>query len=216
MPFFAGYFALLLGIATVRTRRMQGMSDYVLAGRRLGRVTAVLSASSSTTSGWTVLVLPALAFSNGLSELLTIGSIAALFWLGWKVMAAHLRRYTIAAGDSLTLPQFLEHRFSDRTGAIRTLTASISLFFIFFLVASGLIAGSKLPAGVFGTGPTAGVLFTLLAIASYTFMGGFLVVSRTDVLQAVLMTAVLLIIPVLLLGSGEASIANLGNLGEGY
>ncbi len=73
-----------------------------------------------------------------------------------------------------------------------------------------------MPAGVFGTGPTAGVLFTLLAIASYTFMGGFLAVSRTDVLQAVLMTAVLLIIPVLLLGSGEASIANLGNLGEGY
>ncbi len=34
---FAGYFALLLGIATVRTRRMQGMSDYVLAGRRLER-----------------------------------------------------------------------------------------------------------------------------------------------------------------------------------
>ena len=41
------------------------MSDYVLAGRRMSSFTSTLSASSSTTSGWTMLVFPALAFSEG-------------------------------------------------------------------------------------------------------------------------------------------------------
>ena len=62
---FAAYFAVLLGIAVIRVRPVRTMSDYVLAGRRLGIFTSAMSVGSSTTSGWTFLALPALAFSNG-------------------------------------------------------------------------------------------------------------------------------------------------------
>ena len=44
---FAAYFAVLIGIAILRARHMRGMTDYVLAGRRLGPVTSALSSASS-------------------------------------------------------------------------------------------------------------------------------------------------------------------------
>ena len=67
---FLAYFAALIGIAVFRSRQMQEMSDYVLGGRRVGSITSALSASSSSTSGWTMLVFPALAFTNGADRVL--------------------------------------------------------------------------------------------------------------------------------------------------
>ena len=44
---FVLYFLVLIGIAVARARGMQEMSDYVLGGRRVGRITSALSAGSS-------------------------------------------------------------------------------------------------------------------------------------------------------------------------
>ena len=125
---FFGYFAVLIGIAGVRARQMREMSDYVLGGRNVGSFTSALSSASSSTSGWTMLVFPALAFTNGLVEMWSVLAIAVTIWLAWAVMAKRLRRYTIATDDALTLPEFFEKRFDDRTGIIRTVSALITLF----------------------------------------------------------------------------------------
>ena len=196
---FLGYFATLIGIAGVRARQMREMSDYVLGGRNVGSFTSALSSASSSTSGWTMLVFPALAFTNGLVEMWSVLAIVVTIWLAWAVMAKRLRRYTIITDDSLTLPEFFEKRFDDRTGIIRTVSALITLFFIVFYVCSGLIAGSKLLETTFGLDPTTGVLLTMLAVASYTFIGGFLAVSQTDVFQALVMLGGFMIIPLALL-----------------
>ena len=68
---FVAYFAVLIGISVVRVRRMDDMSDYVLGGRRMGTLISALSAASSSSSGWTMLVFPALAFAAVLVTLLT-------------------------------------------------------------------------------------------------------------------------------------------------
>ena len=52
---FIVYFIVLIGIAVLRTRQMDDMSDYVLGGRKMGTFTSALSAGSSSTSGWTLL-----------------------------------------------------------------------------------------------------------------------------------------------------------------
>ena len=189
---FVVYFAVLIGIAILRARQMRGMTDYVLAGRRLGPITSALSSASSAASGWTMLVLPALAFAAGMMHLWTIVGIILGAWLAWTVLAKRLRRYTIATGDSLTIPEFLEKRFDDSSGILRALAAVITLYFMTLYVCSGLIAGAKLLDQVFelenpGAIQDVGVLITLIAIVSYTFIGGFLAVSRTDVFQAMIM-----------------------------
>ena len=196
---FVVYFATLIGIAVVRTPQMEDMSDYVLGGRRIGVITSALSSGSSSASGATMLVIPALAFAAGLLHLWTIVGITLGIWLTWTIMARRLRRYTIAADDSLTTPEFLEKRFMDRSGILRTLCAAITIFFIIFYVSSGLVAGAKLLGVVFSLNYTLSILITLIAIASYTFIGGFLAVSRTDVFQAMIMLTGFIILPVTLI-----------------
>ena len=190
------YFLVLIGIAVARARGMQEMSDYVLGGRRVGRITSALSAGSSAASGWTMLVFPALAFQHGLIEVWTGLGIVVGSWLTWIVLAKRLRRFTIAAENSLTLPEFYERRFRDRTGVLRTLSGFITVFFVIFYISSGLIAGAKLLETVFGLDYNSGIVVTLIAVASYTFIGGFLAVSRTDVFQALIMLGGFIILPI--------------------
>ena len=213
---FVAYFGTLIGIAVVRTRRMQAMSDYVLGGRKMSGFTSALSASSSGTSGWAILVFPALAFQHGLGEMWTALALVAGIYYSWTIIAKRLRRYTIAAGDSLTVPEFLEKRFEDDTGTLRTVAAIVTVFFIVFYVASGLIAGAKLLDTVFGLNQTLGVLATLVAVASYTFIGGFLAVSRTDVFQASLMLAAFIIIPLWLIFVTDNPFEGLGASTPGF
>ena len=217
---FIAYFAVLIGISVIRVRRMDNMSDYVLGGRRMGVVTSALSAASSSSSGWTMLVFPALAFAAGLIHLWTAASIAFGAWLVWTVLGKRLRRYTIATDDSLTLPEFFEKRFLDRTGTLRTLGAVITVFFIVFYVSSGLIAGAKLLEEVFDMSHEEfhwlGVLITLAAITTYTFIGGFLAVSRTDVFQSLMMLGGFVLLPLMLIVITDDPFQGLGATGEGF
>ena len=213
---FAGYFAILIGIAVVRARRMRAMKDYVLAGRNVGGFTSALSASSSGTSGWVILVFPALAFEHGLQEIWTALALVAGIWCSWQLIAKRLRRYSIAAEDALTMPGFLERRFDDKTGLVRVLAASITIFFIIFYVSSGLVAGAKLLDTVFGLERNIGLVLTLIAVASYTFIGGFLAVSRTDVFQASLMLAAFVVMPLWVVYVTDNPFAELGDSQPGF
>ena len=217
---FIAYFVALIAISVLRARQMEDMSDYVLGGRKMGSFTSALSAASSASSGWTMLVFPALAFAAGLIHMWTAVSIAIGHWLVWTVLAKRLRRYTIATDDSLTLPEFLERRFNDRTGTLRTLSACITIFFIIFYVSSGLISGAKLLETVFAFSHDeyhyVGVLITLAAITSYTFIGGFLAVSRTDVFQSLVMLAGFVLLPAMLIVMANDPFQGLGSTGEGF
>ncbi len=196
---FGVYFAVLIVIAIVQARQMRAMQDYVLGNRQLNALTSALSAGSSAVSSGSMLVVPALAFADGGVTVWLAGSIFLGAVLSWTVLAKRLRRYTIAAGDSLTISEFLEKRFDDRSGMLRSLVAVVTLFFVIIYVSSGLVGGSKLLQETFGLAPSAGIAVTLLAVASYTLVGGFLAVSRTDVFQSLLMLASFIIIPAVLL-----------------
>ena len=158
---FAVYFAILIGIAVVRSRQMREMQDYVLGGRRLSAATSALSASSSAVSSGSMLVVPALAFVDGGMTLWLAGSVLLGAVLSWMVLARRLRRYTFAAENSLTISEFLEKRFDDRTGTLRSLVAVVTLFFVIIYISSGLVGGSKLLEETFGLEHNVGIVVTL-------------------------------------------------------
>lgn len=213
---FGVYFAMLIAIAVAGMRRMRNMSEYVLGGRRLSSITAALSAGSSTTSAWTMLALPALAFTNGAVEIWVPVAIIVGVWLSWTFIAGRLRRYTIAAGDVLTIPEFLEVRFADRTGTLRTAAALITILFVVFYVSSGLVGGAKLLETIFGLEYVTGVILTLIAVASYTLIGGFMAVSRTDVTQALLMLASLFVMVVFLAVWTDNPLVDIGSYSSSW
>ena len=213
---FGIYFAALIGIAVVRAQRMRAMQDYVLGGRQLNALTSGLSAGSSAVSSGSMLVVPALAFADGGATVWLAGSIFLGAVLSWTLLAKRLRRYTMAAGDSLTISEFLEKRFDDRTGVLRSLVAVVTLFFVIIYISSGLVGGSKLLQETFGLAPSAGIAVTLLAVASYTLVGGFMAVSRTDVFQSLIMLGSFTIIPVMLLQATDNPISGLVSGGNEY
>ncbi|GHA95820.1 sodium/proline symporter PutP [Modicisalibacter luteus] len=196
---FALYLGLMLYIGVLAWKRTSDLSDYILGGRSLGPWTSAISAGASDMSGWLLLGLPGAAYISGLSaSWIAIGLLAGT-WLNWLIVARRLRVYSFRASDSLTLPDFFAKRFRDRTHLLRVVSAIFILLFFLFYTSSGLVAGGKLFETVFGFDYRIAMTVGTLAIISYTFFGGFLAVSWTDLIQGLMMAVALLIVPVIAL-----------------
>lgn len=194
---FCTYFALVLLIGWYAFRRTASLSDFILGGRQLGSGTAALSAGASDMSGWLLLGLPGFAYAAGLGSLWLAGGLLLGTWLNWRLLASRLRMFSEAYGDALTLPEYFANRFGDEGGWLRAISAFFILLFFLLYTSSGLVAGGKLFASVFGLPYVWAVAAGALAILSYTAVGGFLAVSWTDVLQGLLMAAALVITPLM-------------------
>ncbi|MDP6096450.1 MAG: sodium/proline symporter PutP, partial [Gammaproteobacteria bacterium] len=110
-------------------------------------------------------------------------------------VAKPLRVYSQHASNSLTLPDYFENRFNDRSRVLRLLSAVVILLFFTFYTASGLVGGAILFENSFGLDYSVALLSGAFIIVSYTFIGGFLAVVWTDAIQALLMLVALLIAP---------------------
>ncbi len=192
---FAVYLIGMFVIGWMAYRRTTAMSDYILGGRTLGPWTTALSAGASDMSGWLLLGLPGYAYASGLvSFWLALG-----LWLGtllnWHITAKPLREASVKY-NALTIPGYFQARFNDQTPWLRSLCAVFILVFFLFYTSSGLVAGGKLFETVFGLPYEWAVIVGTAAIVSYTFFGGFLAVSWTDLIQGLMMAAALVFVPV--------------------
>ncbi len=207
---FFVYLSGMLGIGVLAWRRTRDLSDYILGGRALGGWVAALSAGASDMSGWLLLGLPGFAYAAGLQAgWIALGLLVGTA-LNWTLVAARLRVYSELAGDALTLPAFFERRFRDHAHGLRVLSAAFILLFFLFYTSSGLVAGGKLFHAVFGMPYAWAVAVGTLAVLAYVFLGGFLAVSWTDVVQGLLMALALVLVPVVALSRGggfEATLA---------
>jgi sodium/proline symporter len=197
---FAIYLTVMLGIGVFFWRMNDNLSDYILGGRSLGGGVAALSAGASDMSGWLLLGLPGAMYASGMSSIwiaigLTIGA-----YLNWQFVARRLRVYTEVANDAITLPDYLESRFEDRSKALRVISALVILLFFAFYTSSGLVAGAKLFSATFGLDYNVALWVGGIIIISYTFLGGFLAVSWTDFFQGIMMFCALIIVPIVAVG----------------
>lgn len=197
---FALYLLLMVVVGAVCAKKNTSSEDYFLGGRNLGGFVAALSAQASDMSGWLLMGLPGSVYALGTGQSwiaigLFIGTVC-----NWLFISRRLRRYTIRANNSLTLPMYFENRFHDKK-KILLLISSITIV-IFFLVytASALAAGGKLFNSIFGIDYKIALTIGAVVILTYTFMGGFLAVCTTDFIQGMLMLVGLLAVPLVALG----------------
>lgn len=193
---FVVYLLLMLGIGLVAYMRTTNLSDYILGGRTLGPWTSAISAGASDMSGWLLLGLPGAAYVSGISASWIAVGLLIGTWLNWLVVARRLRLYSFKVSDALTLPEYFANRFQDKTHLLRVISAIFILLFFLFYTSSGLVAGGRLFETVFGYDYTMAVTIGTIAVISYTFFGGFLAVSWTDLIQGLMMVAALLIVPI--------------------
>lgn len=193
------YFAAMLAIGYYSWCRTKKYDDYVLGGRGLPPFVAAISAGASDMSGWLLMGLPGALFVAGFSELWIVIGLLIGTWANWKWVAPRLRSYSEVAGNSITLPSFFENRTRDSSRVLRITAAIIIIFFFTFYVSSGMVAGGKYFESTFGGEYLTGMLIIGAVTVIYTFIGGFLAVSYTDVVQGMLMFFALLTVPVIAL-----------------
>ena len=196
---FAFYMVMMIIIGAVYMKKTNNSEDYFLGGRGLGGWVAALSAQASDMSGWLLMGLPGAVYALGTGQAwIAIGLLTGTI-LNWIFISGKLRRYTIRANNSLTLPAYFENRFHDKKRIL--LTASSLVIVIFFLVytASALAAGGKLFQLVFGLDYRIALTVGAAVILLYTFMGGFMAVCVTDFIQGLLMLVGILTVPVIAL-----------------
>lgn len=196
---FIVYLIGMLLIGVLAYRMTNNLSDYILGGRKLGSAVTALSAGASDMSAWLLLGLPGAMYVGGLSAgWIALGLIVGAY-LNWKFNAPRLRVFTEVAGDSITLPDYLENRFADKSQLLRVISAFIILLFFTFYTSAGMVGGATLFESSFGMHYNDALLAGALVIVSYTFIGGFLAVCWTDFFQAILMMFALIVAPLVVL-----------------
>lgn len=190
---FLLYLLLVFVIGYIAWQRTKNIADYFLGNRTLGRLTTALSAGASDMSGWLLLGLPGFAYAAGYQAIWIVAGLFTGTYLNWRFVAPRLREQSETLNNALTLPEYFENRFKDKSHYLRFITAFFILIFFIFYTSSGLVAGGKLFESVFNLPYHWAILAGTVAILLYTTLGGFLAVSWTDLFQGLLMALALVL-----------------------
>ena len=183
------YFVVVVVIGFVYAKRSNSSSEeYFLGGRGLGPWLTALSAEASDMSGWLLMGLPGVAYFTGASDAMwTAIGLAIGTYLNWKFVAKRLRKYSEKAGNAITVPDFFSNRFHDTKHILMTIAAVIILLFFTIYTASCFVTVGKLFATLFGWDYGVMMVIGAIIVFLYTFMGGYLSVCTTDLIQGMLM-----------------------------
>ena len=208
---FAIYMLIMICIGAYYSKRTTNNADYFLGGRGLGGWVAALSAQASDMSGWLLMGLPGAIYICGTGEIWIAVGLFIGTALNWIFIASRLRRYTITANDSLTLPQYFKNRFHDSSNKLLAISSVIIVIFFMVYTAASLAAGGKLFYTIFGVNYTTALTIGMAVILLYTVMGGFRAVCVTDFIQGTLMLIALMAVPLLAWGLISGNLGNLLN-----
>ena len=190
--------AYLLGMLTIgflASRKNETVGDFYLGGRKLGPFVTAMSAEASDMSSWLLMGLPGLAYLSGIAEpVWTAVGLAVGTYINWLIVAKRLRRYSAAAGNSITIPQFFSNRFCDGSGVLTLISALIIVIFFIPYTASGFSAIGKLFSSLFDVNYHLAMIVGAIVIIGYTMSGGFLAASFTDLVQSIIMSVALAIV----------------------
>lgn len=216
---FIAYFLFMLGIGIVFFFKSKGTGekDYFLGGRQMGAWVSALSAGASDMSAWVLMGLPASIYAAGMGQTWIAIGLGIGYAASWIFEAPRLRRFSIAAKDSITIPQYLTNRFLSKSKTLQMLCAAIFLVAYTIYAASSIKACGTLFNTVMNIDANVAMYIAAFIIISYTFLGGFSAVCWTDFFQGLLMLAALLVAPIFALvlinsGSMEVSVS----LPDGY
>ncbi len=188
------YMVIIIAVGFVVAKKSNESSDnFFLGGRSLGPWVTAMSAEASDMSGWLLMGLPGVAYWCGLSDAVwTAIGLAIGTYINWLLIAKRLRHYSVAANDSITLPDFFSNRFRENKKVIMLISAVFILVFFTVYAASCFVTVGKLFSTVFGLNYQLMMILGAVFVIFYTFLGGFLAESISDFIQGMLMIVALI------------------------
>ena len=195
---FVIYLLFMLGIGFYFFFKSKDGSEktYFLGGRQMGAWVTALSAGASDMSAWVLMGLPTSVYALGLGQVWIPVGLAIGYTISWIVEAPRLRRFSIVANDSITIPQYLTNRFLSKSKALQVICAIVFLVAYTVYAASSVKACGTLFHTVIGIKESTAMYIATVIIVGYTFLGGFNAVCWTDFFQGMLILAAMLIAPI--------------------
>lgn len=189
-------FMLSIGVFFFFKDKNGGEKTYFLGNREMGPWVAALSAGASDMSAWVLMGLPTSIYALGLGQVWISVGLALGYTVSWIWQAPRLRRFSIVANDSITVPQYLTNRFLSQSKALQVICAVVFLGAYTVYSASSIKACGTLFNTVIGMDATAAMYLATVIIVSYTFLGGFSAVCWTDFFQGMMILGAMLIAPI--------------------
>ncbi|QDU96366.1 sodium/proline symporter [Lignipirellula cremea] len=192
------YFAVLLLIGALASRRVKTLSDFYVGGKNLGYWVVAFSSRASGESAWLYLGLTGLGAMLGLQAMWVVVGETLGVAIAWFFMARPFKRATDACG-AMTVPDYLVSRFADwpRTARfLRYLSAAVLTIFVTIYVSAQIDATGIAFEAFLKSGYFRGALIGFGIVVIYTLSGGFVAVAWSDLFQGLVMLAGLLLLPI--------------------
>lgn len=178
------YTVMLAHHAWTGKQKTKGLADYYVGGRNMGGWVIGLSFFATYASTNSFVGFSGRTYAWGLPWLLFIPTAVAFSLFAWIVVAPRLRSFT-AAMDSLTIPDFIGFRFDSTPARIFAAVIVIAASF-FYMTAVFKGIGNLLE--VFLEIPyRLSIVIVFFVVMTYTMIGGFISVVKTDSVQGVVM-----------------------------
>lgn len=196
-----GLFIFLVAVVIIgywSSKKVKTSDDFYLGGDKIPGWGLALSERCSDMSGWLLIGVPGIAWQSGLSSVWIIVGAAGGAIFQWIVYSRPFMEGRKETG-ALTPVGLIAEKLPEDCYWVRLLPGIVTFIFYMGYIGSQFLAGGKVLYQTFGIDTTIGLLIVAVIIIVYSFVGGFMSVVWTDVLQSLLMVFTLTILPVILL-----------------
>jgi solute:Na+ symporter, SSS family len=191
---FALYFFTIFFIGAYVRKAKPSASDMLMGSRGLNFWVTALSAQAADMSSWLFMAFPMSLFVGGLPQIWIAVSLLIGMFANWHFIAPKIRTET-EKYNAYTLPSYFNKRFSDHKGTLRLIACLISLVFLTYYLAAGMISIGILFEKLFHIDYIVGTAIATAVIISYAFLGGFVSVAWVDLFQAIFLLIAIIIVP---------------------
>ena len=178
------YTFMLAHHAWTGNRKTKGLADYYVGGRNMGGWVIGLSFFATYASTNSFVGFSGRTYDWGIPWMLFIPTAVAFSLFAWLVVAPRLRAFT-AAMDSLTIPDFIGFRFGSTKA--RVFSALIMIAASFFYMTAVFKGIGNLLETFLEIQYEVSIVIVFFIEMTYTMIGGFISVVKTDSVQGVVM-----------------------------
>ncbi|WP_342513118.1 sodium/proline symporter [Sporosarcina sp. FSL K6-1522] len=195
---FVLYLVMMLVVGYVVSRRTKSHADFLLGGKQLPGWALAFSERATGESAWLLLGYTGFVFATGLSGIWVAAGIASGIIFAWLFLAKRFMKEAEETG-ALTLPSFLAQRFGKHGKVILWLSTILIFSFMMFYFGAQIAGAGKTLFAVFNIPPTVGAILSIVVVIILSYIGGFVTVVWTDMIQSLMMLVTLVVLPIVAL-----------------
>ena len=211
------YFIILFLIGIAASKKIKGLSDFYVGGKKLGYWAVAFSARATGESGWLLLGLTGMGAIAGFSAYWVVAGELLGVGISWFLMAKRFKKLSDKY-NSITIPDFLDSHFKANGNLLRTVAATALSVFVIIYVSAQIDVTGKAFESFLGINYYTGAIAGFLIVLAYIFTGGFVAVVWSDFFQGLLMLLGLVALPIVAywsLGSSSDIVETLNEIDPG-